>query len=207
MYGEIEAFFGNPTLQAITVAAVLLFLYVIAPFSQHRARSKLTAHQKSLFDPTAKDILFQVSVLFSTVLLYSLLAVVRKDMSFVAGDVLPFVCFSGATVAGWNLRRSVLSIRAARKGSDQARTERLNDVYARGLRVYLPGLLAFTYGLITIPFVVLMPKLIPGWLWFGSLMITGASTRALGWSIAVFNVASEYERNPKLGRSSNRFKR
>ena len=202
MLNQLETFYAQPKLQSVTLSLCLAGLFLIVPVLQHKARSKLTDRQKALYDPIAKDILAQVLFLFGGVVIYSLVAIVRSDLSFVSGDALPFVSVLGSLSAFWNIRRAKLAIQNANPGSNEQRKVRLADVYDKNLNAYTAGLLALLYGITVVLLVLLMPQELPKWLWFVSFLMTGAAIYALSWSISALAVATEYARNPKLGRSN-----
>jgi hypothetical protein len=207
MLNQFESFYAQPKLQAVTISLFLACLFFAAPLIQRKARSRLTDRQKELFDPIAKDILAQVFFLFGGVVIYSLVAVVRSDMSFVSGDALPFVCVLGSLSAFWNIRRAALAIRNANHGSNEHRKVRLDDVYEKSLGAYTAALIAFLYGLTVVFLVLLMAQELPKWLWFASFLATGPALYALSWSVSLLAVATEYARNSTLGRSNHSVKR
>ncbi|MEX8505741.1 hypothetical protein [Leptothrix ochracea] len=205
MLNQFESFYAQPKLQAVTLSLCLACLFFAVPFLQRRARSKLTDRQKELYDPIAKDILAQVLFLFGGVVIYSIVAVVRSDLSFISGDALPFVSVLGSLSAFWNIRRAELAIRNAIHGSNEKRKVRLADVYEKNLNAYSAGLVAFLYGLIVVVLVLLVPQELSTWLWLVNFLVTGPAIYALSWSISSLAVATEYARNPKLGRSNKSF--
>lgn len=207
MLNQLETFYAQPKLQAVTLSLFLACLIFVVPFLQHKARSKLTGRQKELYDPIAKDILAQVLFLFGGVVIYSLVALVRSDLSFVSGDALPFVSVLGSLSAFWNVRRAKLAIQHANPGSNAQRKVRLADVYNKNLNAYTAGIVALLYGLTVVLLVLLVPQELPKWLWFVNFSMTGTAIYALSWSISALAVATEYTRNPKLWRSNHSSKR
>ena len=206
MLNQFETFYSQPKLQAITLSLCLACLFFVVPLLQHKASSKLSPRQKELYDPIAKDILVQVFLLFGGVVAYSLVAVMRSDLSFVSGDALPFINVLGSLSAFWNIRRAHLAIQHANKGSNKRRADRLAHVYGKNLKAYSAGLVALLYGLTVVLFVLFVPQELPKWLWFVNFVMTGVVIYALGWSISVLALAAEYKRNPKLGRSNHSVK-
>lgn len=202
MLNQFESFYAQPKLQAVTLSLCLACLFFAVPFLQSRAKSKLTDQHRALYDPIAKDILAQVFFLFGGVVIYSLVAVVRSDLSFISGDALPFVSVLGSLSAFWNIRRAEIAIRNAVRGSNEERKVRLADIYEKNLKAYSAGLLAFLYGLIVVVLVLLAPQELPKWLWFVNFLFTGSAIYALSWSISSLAVATEYASNLKLGRSN-----
>ncbi len=207
MLNEFETFYAQPKLQAVTLSLCLASLFFAVPFLQRRARSKLTARQKELYDPIAKDILTQVIFLFGSVTIYSLAAIVRSDLSFISGDALPFVSVMGSLSAFWNVRKAELAIRSSLHGSNRNRKVRLAEVYEKNLNAYTAGLVAFLYGIIVVVLVLLMPQELPKWLWFVNFLVTGPAIYSLSWSMSSLAIATEYARNPKLGRPKKSLQR
>jgi hypothetical protein len=207
MFNQFEFFFAQPKLQSITLSLCLACLFFAVPFLQHKAGSKLTNRQKELYEPIAKDILVQVLFLFCGVVIYSLVAFVRSDLSFVSGDALPFVSVLGSLSAFWNVRRAELAIQNANLDSNEQRKVRLADVYGKNVNAYTAGLIALLYGFIVVLLVLFVPQELPKWLWFVNFLMTGPTIYALSWSISSLAVATEYARNPKLGRSNKSFQR
>ena len=201
MLDQFETFFSYPKIQAATISVALSVIFIIVPLLQHRVRAKLTARQIELFDPVARDILIQSWLLFGSVLVYSLVAIIRTDLSFVSGDALPFVSLIGSLAAFWNIRRAAIAIKKATLASNMQRKVRLADVYKMSVNAYARGLIAFAYGSIALTLVLLVPEMLPRWLWFVSFLVTGVAINSLGWSIATLAVATEYEINSKLGRA------
>ncbi|GHT95653.1 hypothetical protein FACS1894116_11500 [Betaproteobacteria bacterium] len=204
---QFDTFFGRSDVQAVTVLICLAILFLVAPVIQQKVRLKLNVRQRELFDPIAKDILVQVWVLFGGVAIYSMVALIRSDVSFVLGDALPFVCLLGAISAFWNIRRSDLLLRQVTPGSNEQRAVRLADVKERSLTAYTAGIVSFGYGLPIVFAVLLLPEQLPNWLWFLSFVVTGTAIYSLVWSISVLAVATEYAQNKKLGRSNPSFHR
>jgi hypothetical protein len=207
MLNQFETFFAQPKLQAITLSLFLACLFFMVPFLQRKALAKLNARQKELYDPIAKDIWLQVCLLFVGVVIYSLLAFVRSDLSFVSGDALPFVSLIGSLCAFWNIRRANRSVKNASQGMNKQRAARLSDVDEMNLKAYSAGFLSFLYGVAAVFLVLLVPEELPKWLWFANFFVTAIAIRALSWSISVLAVATEYERNPKMGRPNHSAKR
>ena len=202
-----EKFYAQPKLQAITISLCLGLLFFLVPILQRKARVRLSLRQKELYDPIASDILVQVFVLFGGIVVYSLVALVRSDIQFVSGDALPFVCVLGSASGLWNIRRAATALRSAQAGSNARRLGRMAEVYSWSLTAYTAGLISLIYGLVVVFFVLLAPAQLPSWLWFLSFLMTGPTLFALGWSISVLAVATEYVRNVRLGRSNPSFKR
>jgi hypothetical protein len=205
MLNQFESFYAQPKLQAVTLSLCLACLLFAVPFLQRRAKSKLTDRQKEFYDPIAKDILAQVLFLFGGVVIYSIVAVVRSDLSFISGDALPFVSVLGSLSAFWNIRRAELAIRKANRGSNEKRKVCLDHVYKKNLNAYSAGLVAFLYGLIVVVLVLLVPQELSTWLWLVNFLVTGPAIYALSWSISSLAVATEYARNSKLGHSNKSF--
>lgn len=207
MLQQFDTFFGRSDVQAVTVFICMGTLFLVAPLIQRKVWLKLSVRQRDLFEPIAKDILVQVWVLFGGVAIYSVVAIIRSDVSFVLGDALPFVCLLGSMSAFWNIRRSSLSLRQAIPGSNESRAIRLADVNERSLTAYTAAVVSFVYGLPVVFAVLLLPEQLPNWLWFLSFVVTGTAIYSLAWSISVLAVATEYARNTKLGRSNPSFHR
>lgn len=202
MEPDIASFFSQPKLQAITLSICLGFLFFIVPLLQRKVRATLTQRQKELIDPIANDILIQVFILFVCVILYSLIAFFRADASFVSGDALPFICLVGSLSSLWNIRRATVAVKHAQRGSNKPRLNRLTEVSAKNLMAYTAALISGTYGAVVVFLVLLVPQVLPNWLWFVNFLMTGPTIYALGWSISILAVATEYSNDTKLGRSN-----
>ncbi|GAB3374525.1 hypothetical protein [Massilia agri] len=199
---QFEIFFAKPKVQAVTISLAVFFLFFIFPLLRRKVGKKLAIKQKKTYDRISKEILFQTCLLFVGVVVYSLVAMIRSDSSFVSGDALPFVSFLGALAAFWNLRKAVIAIREANSQTNEHRKARLEDIYKSSLGAYTLALIAAVYGLFVILLVLFDPNAVPLWLWFVSFGMTGVTIRALGWSIASLEAAIEYANNLKLGRAN-----
>lgn len=195
---ELSVFLSDTKIKAVTIFLLFSTALLLVPYFQKRIASRLTAVRRETFNALSRRVNLQVGGLFLTVLVYTIIALIRKDMSFMSGDVLPFIIFCGALAAMgniWLAKIELNKVNNKQKISPRKKLQKkIDDVDNKSLQVMTVAMFTGFYGGIMLLFILLAPNGVPVWLWFVNFLMTLPAIYSVSWSVAVIGVAEEYAR-------------
>ncbi|WP_419793081.1 hypothetical protein [Serratia fonticola] len=195
---DLSVFLSDSKIKAVTISVMFSTVFLLVPYFQKRISSRLTAEGKETFNSISRLVNLQVGGLPLATLIYAWVAWIRKDMSFISGDVLPFVILGGAVIAAGNIWLSCIALKkVVQKANNTALSKRklnIADVNSKVITVSTVAVFTAFYGLVVLLAILLAPSSIPAWLWYINFLMTAPAIYCVSWSVAIVEVAEEYAR-------------